>query len=237
MPQPMMRSIDTCDGRRHADGQLADRLQHRLGPAGVDGDRRGGRADRRAPARAAPSRARACPGSRPRWRARGGRRAARTSPGRTGRRPAGRRRTASSVCRSACSASASVANGARPTPPATIQASAGGATGVNGLPSGPRHPMRSPGAGVDTAARCRRRRACSASRSPPARPPGPRRISNTENGRRSSGSEPVAGLHHHELAGRGRCRRSRGAPARARCSRARGECWTAPRRPRRPGMA
>ena len=34
---------------------------------------------------------------------------------------------------------------ASPTPPATIHASAGGSTGTNGLPSGPRHASRSPG--------------------------------------------------------------------------------------------
>ena len=42
------------------------------------------------------------------------------------------------------SASVSVANGARPTPPATIHACAGGSTGSNGLPSGPRHETTSP---------------------------------------------------------------------------------------------
>ena len=43
------------------------------------------------------------------------------------------------------SASASAANGARPTPPATIHASVGGSTSVNGRPSGPRQEIVSPG--------------------------------------------------------------------------------------------
>ena len=41
-------------------------------------------------------------------------------------------------------ASARVANGARPTPPATIHAVVGGSTSGHGCPSGPRHPSRSP---------------------------------------------------------------------------------------------
>ena len=39
-------------------------------------------------------------------------------------------------------------NGARPTPPATIHASAGGSTGSNGRPSGPRQATRAPGSRV-----------------------------------------------------------------------------------------
>ncbi|MEZ5318863.1 MAG: hypothetical protein R2752_15795 [Vicinamibacterales bacterium] len=37
-----------------------------------------------------------------------------------------------------------MANGARPTPPAIIQASAGGSTGTNGWPSGPSTWSREP---------------------------------------------------------------------------------------------
>ena len=50
--------------------------------------------------------------------------------------------------RARAATSASVANGARPTPPATIHASAGGSTMVNGRPSGPRQATRWPGARV-----------------------------------------------------------------------------------------
>ena len=55
---------------------------------------------------------------------------------------------------------------------------------------------------------------------PVGAPRASRRISKTENGRRSSGSMPRRRLDHHELAGRARRARSRARRARARCSRA-----------------
>ena len=65
-------------------------------------------------------------------------------------RRGGRRRTASSPSFRAASAAASVTNGASPTPPAIIHASAGGSTGSNGRPSGPSSGSRAPASTRDS---------------------------------------------------------------------------------------
>ena len=64
-----------------------------------------------------------------------------------------------------------------------------------------------------------------------------RSTSNTENGRRSSGSWPRAGLDHDELPRQRRWRRSPAPRARARCSRPTAACSRSPPRRRRRASA
>ena len=67
---------------------------------------------------------------------------------------------------------------------------------------------------------------------PVGAPVASRSTSNTEKGRRSSGSWPCR-LHHDELTGRARRPRSPAPPARARCSRSTAACSRSPPRTRR----
>ena len=135
----MMRSTDTWHGRLRLAG-LRRGGQHAFGPAGVDHHR----AVRwQAAARAGDRAARRCGRARRRCRLRSSARARRRGRGRNrgrrARRRGARRRTASSGRRGRGAPRPASANGASPTPPATIHASAGGSTTVNGRPSGPRH--------------------------------------------------------------------------------------------------
>ena len=207
MPHPITRSTETCDGRLNVAGDVRHRFEHRLRAARVDHhverDRDRDSAlevlqfalERDGDARRVRRRC------RPRWRARAGCRATRTSRGRTAPRRCARRRTASSSCRARCSASPSVANGARPTPPATIHASAGGSTGSNGRPSGPRH---------ETCRPRPRRTACVvvtpmrllSSVRPSTRPFRPQDLEHRERPAQQR-IAAAAGLHHHELSGLG----------------------------------
>ncbi len=91
------------------------------------------------------------------------------------------------------SASVTVTNGARPTPPATIQTSVSASGSVNGLPSGPRHCTLSPGS-ISKSARVVTPIRLLRMLTPDGAPDESRRISNTENGRRRSGSQPCPGL-------------------------------------------
>ena len=230
----MMRSTDTWHGRPNLCRGLRRRGQHAFGAAGVDHDRR-----RRPRALGEPAFerrdrcVRARRRCRLRWSARARRRARGRSRGRTARRRAARRRTACSVTPRARSASASAANGASPTPPATIQASrrridererAAERSEARGDLSGPR--------GVDQ----RRRRADALVQERDARSARRRRRAalrtrKTAGGAAGRGSD--ADLDHHELSrrgGGGDCRAPRG---RARCSRPTAGGWRSlPRRRR-----
>ena len=81
----------------------------------------------------------------PRSSARAARRACGRSRDRRARRRCARRRTTLSRRRGRAAPRRASANGASPTPPATIQASAGGSTMVKGRPRGPRQAMTCPG--------------------------------------------------------------------------------------------
>ena len=98
--------------------------------------------------------------------------------------------------RSTC---ASVANGARPTPPATSHASSGEATGANGRPSGPRHWIRSPGFASKRSVVDGPMRLLSSER-PTIRAA---LFEHFEDRKRAAQQrlEAVAGFHHHELPG------------------------------------
>ena len=143
----MMRSTDTWHGRPNLAAVFAVGREHAFGAARVEHHRRrpvDGRAgeaafERRDDASALAGAA-VFGGQHELDAERAGR-----NRDRTARRRAARRRTASHVTPRARSASASAANGASPTPPATIQASVGGSTIVNGRPSGPRHAAICPG--------------------------------------------------------------------------------------------
>ena len=100
-------------------------------------------------------------------------------------------------CRARAARRASVANGARPTPPATSHASSGAATGANGRPSGPRHWMRSPGFASNSSVVDGPMRLLSSERPTIL----PSLLEHFEDGKRPAQQrlETIAGLHHHEL--------------------------------------
>ena len=185
----MTRSVESCDGWPCSPGEIGHGLQHRLRAAGVQGHRPAGRlraqslGERRGDQAARAARAvlggqveadapRLEPLGVEEVRARAGRRrtGAPAYPDRAGPRQASRMERG-------------------PTPPATIQprrAAPPARTVCPGgrAPAGARLPQRR------RDGQCRGRRACRGWRSPMGSGSPSRRISNTENGRRSSGSVP-----------------------------------------------